>query len=664
MPASLRALGLSVAFACLAFEPSEAATDWKPIAPADLALSAPRVQSDADAEALLWEVRVSDELGGTLQLEASTVFDHYVRIKVFTDRGREAYATVDIPYANGMEVRDVGARTIRPDGSIVELKRSDIYKRTIVKANDLKVSAISFAVPAIEKGVLVEYRWREVYRDSLISYLRLPFSREIPVHSVRYFVRPLSLPGVSMAAMPFNGTFSAPERQNDGFTLVSLTNVPAERQEAYAPPEFERRPWLFLYYTDARSPRGAEFWQRFSKELHDEYGRRSSPNDEIRKLAATAIAGATSDAEKLSALVRAARSRVKRVDVDTAEPAERQKARDNRNAGDVLKRGVGTGDDMVLLVLALAKAAGLDARIAAAPNRAEVFHKPAAHANPFFVRGRLVAIRSGERWLFAEPGNEHSDAGALSWWHEWEETLIGDPKAIVSARTPLSTPADSLKRRTATFTLLEDGTLEGECRVTYSGHWAQLFREQEDQDTPAEREESLESMLAERLPELELSDVRIEHVTDPDKPYSNSYKMRVTGYAQRTGTRLFLQPAVFQKGVGAPFSSQNRTTDVYFPFAWTEQDEITITLPDGYTLEQPERPGTIDAGAGSYAFDLAVKKDPSGRTQVILKRTFVFGVGENIFFRQTAYPQIKRFFDQVVEGDGHTLVLRKAGGGQ
>src|SRR5882724_5329123 len=111
--------------------------DWKIIEPADLALKTPVVEKDADAEALFWEVRVDDNPEGDL------IFNHYVRIKVFTDRGRESQSKVDIPFGNlnGIEIRikDIAARTIKPDGAIVELKKEDVFERTIVRVSGIKV---------------------------------------------------------------------------------------------------------------------------------------------------------------------------------------------------------------------------------------------------------------------------------------------------------------------------------------------------------------------------------------------------------------------------------------------------------------------------------------------------------------------------------------------
>ena len=68
---------------------------------------------------------------------------HYIRIKIFTDRGREAQSKIDIPYLKDQEISDIAARTIKSDGTIVELKKSDIFDRTIVKASGTKLKAKS-----------------------------------------------------------------------------------------------------------------------------------------------------------------------------------------------------------------------------------------------------------------------------------------------------------------------------------------------------------------------------------------------------------------------------------------------------------------------------------------------------------------------------------------
>src|SRR5262249_37524488 len=126
--------------------------DWRPVTPEELALKEARVEKDADAEAIFWEVRIDDSASDELSEK------HYIRIKVFTERGREKYAKIDIPYTKGVKIKDVIARVIKPDGTIVELQKTDIFDREIIKAGGVKVKAKSFAIPNIEAGVIIEYK--------------------------------------------------------------------------------------------------------------------------------------------------------------------------------------------------------------------------------------------------------------------------------------------------------------------------------------------------------------------------------------------------------------------------------------------------------------------------------------------------------------------------
>src|SRR5215470_15117769 len=94
-----RLFGVLVCLLAIA-SPAAAADKWKPIDRAALDAAAPIVQSAADAEALFWEVRVTDELS-MIDGTPRTVLEHYVRIKIFTERGRDAQSTVELPHIGG-----------------------------------------------------------------------------------------------------------------------------------------------------------------------------------------------------------------------------------------------------------------------------------------------------------------------------------------------------------------------------------------------------------------------------------------------------------------------------------------------------------------------------------------------------------------------------------
>jgi hypothetical protein len=630
--------------------------DWKPIDPAHLALKAPIVDKDADAEAIFWEVRVQDELeGGTPR----TVLNHYIRIKIFTDRGRESQSKIDLTYLNGHKITDIAGRTIKPDGSIIELKKDAIFERTIVKVSGIKIKAKSFAMPGIEPGSIIEYRWREIRGDQLALYLRLQFQRDIPVQQVKYYIKPLSLPNFpyGMRAQVFHGPQVSFVKEKDGFSSTVLTNVPAFHEEPHMPPEDEVRPWMLIYYSEDKKLDPDQFWKEYGKESFDAYKSNMKANDDVKKMAASLTASTTTQKDKLQRLFEFCRDKIKNAnDSLVMSSVEREKMKENKNPGDTLKRGVGTSEDIALLFAALANASGFDARIARLADRSDIFWNR-GFPDPYFLRTYDVAVKIDNEWVFYDPTSRYIPTGMLRWQEEGQEALITDPKEPVFVRTPLSSPEKSKQKRTAKLRLSEDGTLEGDINIEFSGHFAFERKTVLDDDTPEEREKALQDRLKERMSTVEVTNIRIENITDPVKPVTYSYHVRVPGYAQRTGKRLFLQPAFFQKGVESLFSTSDRKFAIYFHYPWSEEDNVTIDLPAGYALDNASTPMPIGAGnISKYGVRLQITKD--GLT-LIYNRSFFFGGDGNIFFPASTYAQLKKLFDAIHESDNHTITLKQ-----
>lgn len=242
------------------------ADDWRPIDPADLALKAPLVEKDADAEAIFWEVRIDDDPEGDL------IFTHYIRIKIFTDRGRESQSKIDILFGNlfgnNIKIQDIAARTIKADGSIVELKKSDIFERTVVKASGVKAKAKSFAMPGIETGSIIEYRWREVNVNRSANYVRLDFQRDIPVQRVKYLIKPFPFEGLGLRSITLHGNNSPFTKEKDGFYGTSMNNMPALHDEPRMPPENQLKTWMLIYYTKDAKLDAEKYWFDLGRQIY------------------------------------------------------------------------------------------------------------------------------------------------------------------------------------------------------------------------------------------------------------------------------------------------------------------------------------------------------------------------------------------------------------
>lgn len=659
---SLRlSLCLAALFAVCAVQPPAHALgdDWKPVEASELALKSPVVEPDADAEVLFWDVRIDDD-------QADLVFKHYVRIKVFTDRGRESQSKVDIPYLSKfVQIKDVAGRTIKADGTILELRKEDIFERDIVKASGLKLKAKSFAMPGIEAGAIIEYRWREVRPGAMVRYQRLHFQRDIPVQRVTYHVKPLQSPyfPFAMRYQQFrtqaNSRF---EKEKDGFFGFTQTNVPAFREEPHMPPEDQVRSWMLVYYSPDTNMEPAKYWKDYGRRIHEALKGRVKASDEVKKAAAEIVGDATDPEQKLQRIYEFCRTKIKNMSDDASgmSAAEIEKAKENKSAADTLKRGVGNGGDIDMLFGALAAAAGFDVRVAMAADRGDIFFDM-SFADDYFINLSSVAVRVGEGWRFFNPGFGYLPFGMLRWQEEGTTTLITDPKEPAFVVPPVSPPEKSLQKRVARLTLSEDGTLEGDVRLEYTGHYAVEMKEYNDDDSPAEREETLRGRIKSRLPSAEVTGVRVENVTDYSKPFAYQFHVRVPGYAQRTGKRLFIRPAFFQFGLDPLFPTSARRHPVYFHYPWSEDDSVEIKLPEGFALDNAESPAPYGAeGISTYKPTLSVTKD--GRA-LVYKRHFAFNSrtadGSPMLLSAGGYAQVKAFFDEIHKQDSHTVSLKQ-----
>jgi hypothetical protein len=160
------------------------------------------------------------------------------------------------------------------------------------------------------------------------------------------------------------------------------------------------------------------------------------------------------------------------------------------------------------------------------------------------------------------------------------------------------------------------------------------------------------------LSTAEISAFEIKDVSDPEKPMVVRHNIKVPGYATVTGKRIFLTPAFFQRNVAPRFTGSKRKWDLYFDYGWAEDDEVTISLPEGWELDQPVKPASTNLGeVGSYAAE--VRKTEDGR-KLIYHRRFDWGRENRLLIPAKAYPQVKAAFDFVQEQDGYTIALKAA----
>ncbi|MBK8813817.1 MAG: DUF3857 and transglutaminase domain-containing protein [Acidobacteria bacterium] len=654
---------LIVAFISLVFFASVANAQkavWEPVPQSEIQMSGPQVDPAADAEVLFWQVYLVDNFS---RWKWQTVINHHLRIKIFTERGRELNAKVDIPYGDYLgnsarvAIRDISARTIKPDGSVIEVNPADIFDRDIVKTNGFKRKAKSFAVPGIAVGAIVEYKWKET-REDTFNYSRIVLAREIPVQYVKYYIKPANIPlGMRLHSSNTNGRFV---KESDGFYSTTLTNVPAVLEEPRMPSEYNVLPWVLMFYdNDDIKQTPAQYWRDRGRRSFESHKAILSPNSEIRAAAAQAIGNANDSNEKIRRVIDFLRRNIRDINDDAAgfTPDDRENFKENKKVEDALKRKVGTWHDISLLFGSMLVSIGFDARFANVATKFDArFDRNLT--NDYFIRTEIVAVKTESGWKFFDLSGRHLQFGMISSSVEGESVLISDEREPFWETIPVSPANDSNEKRFADLTLEANGDISGSIQIEYTGHLAAYYREFYDEDSVQEREKYFEEFVKRQIGDTaQTTNMIFENLREPDRPLILKFMLKMPAYAERTGKRLFVRPNVFKRNSRPMFTSAKRSYDIQFNYAWSEDDEVRLTIPAGFAAESLETPKRV-ADDKSAAF-LESKLSSPGARRLVYQRKFTFGKPGGLLFWDFNYGGIKYLFDAVHNADSFSVVLRE-----
>ncbi|HQZ83407.1 MAG TPA: DUF3857 domain-containing protein [Pyrinomonadaceae bacterium] len=638
---------------------------WRPIAPADLQATKPVVEPDADAEALLWETRIDDSSDDKLTRR------NYVRIKIFTERGREKFAKVDIPFRKGRtKIKDIAARVVKPDGTAIELAEKDIFEREIVRGNGVKVLAKSFAIPNIEPGVIVEYQYRESFEDGSFSGGRFYLQKDIPVRDLVYYYKPYN--DKEPKTQLYNTTGAGFVKDEHGFYRLSRTNVPAYKEERYMPPDDMVMPYLALTGSsldvsgnesafmirvfDRSNP--TQFWGSFASMKSGLVAAWLKDSDGVKQFTQSLIGGAANDEEKLHRIYDFCRN-LKNTTYDPSITDDQLKSILKQKTKDIVKTGAGasaSSGQINVLFGAMAAAAGFDTVAVYSSRRDEVFFdRKMTDTSLLTFAG--VGVDVGGDYKVLNPGYKFAPFGQLPWYRENSLALIFDTKRNGWIQLPLTPREKNLTKRTAKLTLTEDGTLEGTVSMELHGQEALAYRFTNYDDQRSKWEERLKDSIQKRMTNAEISNISIENFDDISKPIVQRYTIKVPNYAQKTGKRMFFQPGIFEYGTSAAFASTTRTYGIAFTYPWSEKDEVEITYPSMYEIDNGEAPGGADAGDISKD-TFRIQSDPAA-SKIKYFRDFYFGTPDTLTFDVSKYSAVKELWDMIQKSDTATLSIKQ-----
>ena len=625
--------------------------NWRPVTPQDLSMTAAALGiPDADAAILFREGELNDTYTDGTSLKV------YIRSKTFNDRGRR-YAEVQLPYRVELGgISDVQARTIRPDGSMVEVESRDVFDKVLLKTRHGIWRAKVFTMPAVEAGAIIEYRYRQTYRHGF-RYFALDLQSDLFIRELRYSIQPPIASKLDVRWV----TFNAPDPRRfaptwNGSFDIRADNIPPFRREPLMPPELGVKMWGWLYYSRDADPSPDKYWREYAERRHQRVTHATNPSRVIRRVVETITLARDGPREKIARIYDYVQGEIHNLglsDERDTGAALNPGLRKNKSVDDTIRRRYGTPADINLLFISMLRAAGLDARLAELTTRDEnFFHR--SFPDAFQFNSELTAVVARDRSVqFFDPGTPHCPVGMLSWEKEGTTALVcgaGDWRFV---ETPVSDALLNAEERIIKVAPSPDGSIDAHVELKITGQRAIELRGLfVDQSLGEQRKHILREwpgLLA--AAQLDDSSVSVSTPKKVDAPVSASYDFKAPHVAQRTETRLLVRPALLSQRDESVLPALTRANRICLPHPWSERDRVVIAPPRGYEIEQLPEAIDLDIGAAQYHASFAREGEC-----VVYERRLVVNA---ISFSVDQYPAVKAFFDRVLQSDGASVSFRQ-----
>lgn len=589
----------------------------------------------------------------------------YRRIKILRSGGMDR-ANAEILLEPDISFKEMAARTIHPDGSIVEFTGKP-FEKTVIKRKGLKFSARIFAFPAVTPGSIVEYRYTlTLPRGYVKSISAWPIQDDLFTLKARFRFRayqdvvvPRSewsnmIPRSRVSFAYMNQVdATVPEKKAGNLVEMELSNIPPFQAEEYMPPAEDYRPTLLFYYGGRETASPDLFWQSTGKLVGEWMEKYIGDRREIRSAAEQAMGGETDPEARLRKLYSRAQQ-LRNLTYErkrTEEENKKENIKPARDVEDVLKRGYGRAAEINRLFTALARAAGFEAYIVFVAGRDErSFVRKLMVVDQFDSEIVLVKVNGKDVWL--DPGTRYCPYGMLRWTKTATTAMkIGRQMQVEFMTTPPA--AVSPIHRAMNVTLGADGSLKGDLLVRLEGEDALEHRLESVEKDEAGRRKALEDEIAALLPKGAVVKAQnLQGWESGDSPATARFTIEIPEFAALTGKRMVFPTVLLstlQKGM---FTSEIRRYPIVFSYPFLEEDEVAIRLPEGYMLDAPPYARQSGLAYAKYAVTSALKAD-----QLTTTRSLRIEQAE---LPPEKYYELKSFFTIVHAGDEGQAVAQRS----
>lgn len=591
-------------------------------------------------------IKLIDEVKYVIRRDGSWTTTTRIAAKICSERGR-AIANVQLPYNSAFErIKTLHARTIRPDGTVVDVKREDIAEMspysTYAMYSSVKTQVL--IMPAIEDDCIIDYKWevsgRESFMPSHFWQVR-HYQSDEPTIISRYILE-----------VPANRSFTHISYNTDIAPVVTTSRSGKTKTyawegrdfgeiepEPYMPALSEICPWFEMSSVSS--------WDEVTAWYRDLMEPQMKSTPEIEHAVGELTKSKETDLDEAKVVFYWVADKIRYVGLEFGASAY-----EPHSAEEVFDKRYGDCKDQVSLLVVMLRAAGIKAYPALVATSFRGTTSSRIPSPGIFDHAIALAEIGGRRY-WMDPAAEVCPFGDLPEADRGREVLVIKEAGGAFIETPEYAAEENGSWQTTTIKLNADGGVTASVVWTAAGSAGLSARTAYKYAKPSSIKKGFEATIASISPDAKLNDFSIENLTLRDEPLKMTYDFEASGWANRTNKFLIFRPSLHQSVLSqTPFSKPERRHDIRFSGVSTNAADTRIELPDGFRAEEMPQSVSLEMDFATYERTYTLE----GNVLTVVERL----VRQDARVPAARYSEVRKFYEDVIRAQKQQVVLRVA----
>lgn len=226
--------------------------------------------------------------------------------------------------------------------------------------------------------------------------------------------------------------------------------------------------------------------------------------------------------------------------------------------------------------------------------------------------------------------------------------LMVKPTGGELVRTTVYPEKDNSQITKGNYTIMPDGSLSGKVSIKSKGTQYDAKYEL-DRKSQKDLEEHYNNYF---FAIKNLKYEKVNYVNDKEAiEFTEEVKVEGSNYASKSGSSLIFALNAFNQYNKVPARYRTRLTPFEVSRGFFDSDEITITIPEGYSIDVKPDNLELNEKFGHYKIEVSVANN-----QVVYKRKLMLNDG---FYEKADYENFRKFIEQIARNDNAKIVLLK-----